>query len=493
MACNVHVVDGDSSERCVGELLDRLAKVKSGDFVLENGELIRVGGMPTPHFKSKRFEDQDRRDTAYGHYKHKLLARTFSNWREHAERKRARISEEAIDGPKKPPKMMLEPTMSKVCVPGKTGLRNLGNTCFINSVIQCLSNLPALRDWLINNFMDTSTPIRYNNSVTLWRRGTLDCLTAMSSNVAMDQREISMVLELHYILRVIWSGKWLIVTPYALLDALWRFVPRFRGYVQQDAQEFFSYLLDRINTELTEAMKKINKPFAVPVPLRSSSSSNAAAAAAASASSSLPANQSIVNQVFEGQFVSEVACTKCKNVTRRFEAFLDLELDVIVQSVARRRAGPPESTTLEECLGSYGTWESISDYACEKCKKSVVAEKRIMVSRLPRILCIVLKRFCYTASGALAKNDAGVVFPLMDLDVSNICTNVSGPTTYNLRSLIMHHGLSLRKGHYTSIAYNGEQDCWLHYNDAKVSVISEEAVAASEAYMLFYSNEQFDD
>ena len=42
--------------------------------------------------------------------------------------------------------------------------------------------------------------------------------------------------ELHNLLRVVWSGKWAVVTPYALLDALWRFVPRFRNYQQQDAQ-----------------------------------------------------------------------------------------------------------------------------------------------------------------------------------------------------------------------------------------------------------------
>lgn len=362
-----------------------------------------------------------------------------------------------------------------VCAPGKTGLRNLGNTCFINSVVQCLSNLPALRDWLVNSFMDTA-PIRYNNSVTLWRRGTIDCLTAMSSNVAWDQKEISMVVELHYILRVIWSGKWVVVTPYALLDALWRFVPHFRGYVQQDAQEFFSYLLDRINTELTEAMKNIVKPFAAPGPV---------------AEPSVGQQSSIVNQIFEGMFVSEVACSKCKNVTRRSETFVDLELDVIVHSVARRRAGPPEATTLEQCLASFSRWEKIEDYACEKCRKPVVAQKRIMIARLPQVLCIVLKRFCYTAAGSLAKNDAGVVFPLQDLDVSSICcADMAQPIApFHLRSLIVHSGLSLRKGHYFSVCYNNAQDCWLQFNDAKVTTMTEESVAKQEAYMLFYSSE----
>ena len=44
--------------------------------------------------------------------------------------------------------------------------------------------------------------------------------------------------EVHSLMRVMWSGKWAVVTPHAVLNAVWRLVPAFRGYSQQDAQEF---------------------------------------------------------------------------------------------------------------------------------------------------------------------------------------------------------------------------------------------------------------
>lgn len=40
-------------------------------------------------------------------------------------------------------------------------------------------------------------------------------------------------MQLHALLRVLWSGKWAVVTPFALLEAIWKFVPRFKNYQQQ--------------------------------------------------------------------------------------------------------------------------------------------------------------------------------------------------------------------------------------------------------------------
>lgn len=43
---------------------------------------------------------------------------------------------------------------------------------------------------------------------------------------------------MHALMRVMWSGKWAVVTPHAILNAVWELTPCFRGYTQHDAQEF---------------------------------------------------------------------------------------------------------------------------------------------------------------------------------------------------------------------------------------------------------------
>ncbi len=56
---------------------------------------------------------------------------------------------------------------------------------------------------------------------------------------------------------------------------------------------------------------------------------------------------SIVSQTFGGSFVNEVVCCKCSNSSLKTESFFDLEVDVLLHSVARRRNGPPESVSLD--------------------------------------------------------------------------------------------------------------------------------------------------
>ena len=62
--------------------------------------------------------------------------------------------------------------------------------------------------------------------------------------------ERSLCVELHNLLRVIWSGKYALVTPFALLSLVKFLIPKFRSYQQQDAQEFLCYLRDFIHNEV---------------------------------------------------------------------------------------------------------------------------------------------------------------------------------------------------------------------------------------------------
>uniref|UniRef100_A0A8B9W186 ubiquitinyl hydrolase 1 n=1 Tax=Bos mutus grunniens TaxID=30521 RepID=A0A8B9W186_BOSMU len=147
--------------------------------------------------------------------------------------------------------------------PGVTGLRNLGNTCYMNSVLQVLSHLLIFPFSYIKQYVTEVTFKQSSPPVTDTVYQMNECQEKRLSGGAptsskmelIQPREpssqyISLCHELHTLFQVMWSGKWALVSPFAMLHSVWRLIPAFRGYGQQDAQEFLCELLDKIQHEL---------------------------------------------------------------------------------------------------------------------------------------------------------------------------------------------------------------------------------------------------
>jgi ubiquitin C-terminal hydrolase len=113
-------------------------------------------------------------------------------------------------------------------IPGVCGLTNLGNTCFMNSALQCLSNIPELTRHILSFDDEMNAPI----------------IGAYSA-----------------LIKTIWSGKHAITTPSELLLNIRENLPRFTRYRQQDAQEFMNYFIHLIHQELTNDKTLITDLF----------------------------------------------------------------------------------------------------------------------------------------------------------------------------------------------------------------------------------------
>uniref|UniRef100_A0A8D3AY22 Ubiquitin carboxyl-terminal hydrolase n=1 Tax=Scophthalmus maximus TaxID=52904 RepID=A0A8D3AY22_SCOMX len=365
---------------------------------------------------------------------------------------------------------LLKDNVSDGAALGATGLRNLGNTCFMNAILQSLSNIEQF-----SCFFKELPAVALRSGKTAGRR--------MYHTRSQGDNTVSLVEEFRKTLCSLWQGSQTAFSPDSLFYAIWKIMPSFRGYQQQDAHEFMRYLLDHLHRELQYSR---NGALLPPSP------QDGVRLSAAEDKCCINGTASVVTSIFGGLLQNEVNCLICGTESRKFDPFLDLSLDIPNQFRQKRSKDqePGPICTLRDCLRSFTDLEELDEtelYYCHKCKKRQKSTKKFWIQKLPKVLCLHLKRFHWTAF-LRNKVDTYVEFPLTGLDMRGYLlepeNSSPGSCLYDLVAVVVHHGSGVGSGHYT--AYGSHKDRWYHFNDSTVTLTNEEAVRKAKAYILFY-------
>ncbi|XP_062922369.1 ubiquitin carboxyl-terminal hydrolase 8 isoform X2 [Mobula hypostoma] len=331
-----------------------------------------------------------------------------------------------------------------------TGLRNLGNTCYMNSILQCLCNTPRLAEYFNKNC--------YQRDIN-------------RSNILGHKGEVAE--EFGIIMKTLWSGQYKCISPRDFKGRIGKINDTFAGYVQQDSQELLLFLMDGLHEDLNEAERKRYKE-------ENNDNLDDSRAADVAWKKHKLLNKSIIVALFQGQFKSTVQCLTCHKRSRTFEAFMYLSLPLPSSS----------KCTLQDCLKLFSKEEKLTDnnrFHCSNCKAHRDSTKKLEIWKLPPILLVHLKRFSYEGRWK-QKLQTNVDFPLENLELSNY---VIGPKNnvkrYNLYAVSNHYG-GLDGGHYTAYCKNAVKQRWFKFDDHEVSEISASSVRSSAAYILFYSS-----
>ncbi|GER54592.1 ubiquitin carboxyl-terminal hydrolase [Striga asiatica] len=179
---------------------------------------------------------------------------------------------------------------------GLTGLLNLGNTCFMNSAIQCLVHTPEFAQYFREDY---HPEINKQNPL------------GMVGELALAFGEL---------LRKLWAPGRAPVAPRPFKNKLARFAPQFSGCSQHDSQELLAFLLDGLHEDLNRVK---HKPY---IKSRDADGRPDEEVADEYWANHIARNDSIIVDVCQGQYKSTLVCPVCNKVSVTFDPFMYLSL-----------------------------------------------------------------------------------------------------------------------------------------------------------------------
>jgi ubiquitin C-terminal hydrolase len=266
---------------------------------------------------------------------------------------------------------------------GACGLANLGNTCYANSAIQCISYMPLLRAYLLSAQYKANGDLNKDNPLGTGGK---------------------LLEEFAELLRVMWMGKYGERSPNRFRSQLGKARSQFAGADQQDAQEFLNYILDVLHEDSNKIKKK---PYVEAVEDDWVENNSLQRVGEESWRRFLRRNRSVMADVAMGQVLNTVTCPVCNFSSRNFDPFNLLSLpfptvaDVVFVCTVIRRGTPLNSPRI---LNRPRKGEKKKRYDLKKLKANpnipsdtlVIEEYAIAMSRLADIgdLKLRLQNIC---------------------------------------------------------------------------------------------------
>ena len=325
---------------------------------------------------------------------------------------------------------------------GNKGILNLGNTCYMNSILQCLSHLLVFHPQNENFFNEC-------------------------------KGEDNLIYEWFQFQRKMWNNNDKnIQTPIELLKKFKNICDEkglyFENFHQNDVDEFLTIFLDLLHQSISRKVKinlntKDNTDEASKIVIKGYETWRRF----------YEKDYSYIVENFYSQLLSLTICPECYYFTSNHDPIQVISLEL-----------PENGKSIYDCLDHY-TQKIILDegeeWTCDKCDKRVLPHKKTLFFKTSEILIILLKRYSLRR-----KKDNFISYPT-ELNLKNYNKNygTNKKNNYSLTGFCIHDG-GLNGGHYYAVCKNELDKKWYQYNDTNVTEINKSAVIEYKPYLFFY-------
>ena len=321
------------------------------------------------------------------------------------------------------------------------GLYNLGLSCYMNSLLQCLFYIKELREYFIEK-IDT-----FNEDQKMCQ-----AFAKVMYGLKNDEEEN--------------------IEPKEFKNLIGEANSLFLGRKAADVKDLLFNLIDSFLTELNQEDDDIENENEDSATLDFSNKEQMFK----ETKKEIDQNYNIINELFIGYYYTMYKCLETQTSTYSFqtESFILFDLEKIKNYFGKN------DLSLDLCFEYYYRKQSNSSFYCNKCKKTHKGEAYEKMYRPPKILIVILDRgHGKTFKGEVKINKNLELKTIIDED------NYEYSSLYKLICVSTHSGSSSSSGHYTACCLT-DNNKYYYFSDTYVKEINEENIIKDEPYLLFY-------